>query len=175
MSADILAWAVIIGSAVWVFFDARSIVKQTKSIEIAEKVSPILWLIGVFAFWIVFFPLYIFKRAGYRQQEFNFKSPATAVSSSVFLGFILLCVLTFTGDIKLSTADLKDQVQENIVETWKGETEISNIKVHSFILFHKSGNQYEGMMDVTLDDERAKLVIDVTYDGKGFMWQVRGV
>ena len=31
----------------------------------------------------------------------------------------------------------------------------------------------EGLLDASVDGEREKLVVDVTYDGKQFMWQVR--
>lgn len=175
MLLDILIWALYLGSCAWVFFDARAIVKQTQYKEIADKISPTLWLIGVLGLWIICFPLYLVKRAGYMQQDFSFKSRGTVIGLAVVAVFVLHGVLTYTGDIKLSASDLQATVEQHILETWKKELEITDAKVNSFSLVHKSGNQYEGVMDVTVDGERAKLSIDVTYDGKGFVWQVRGL
>lgn len=170
---DAIGWAIIIGSGIWVFFDLWMISKQSKDPEVAKSLSPTAWAVGTILLWIVCFPLYLYKRAGYKQENFSFKSPVTIIGYLVFAAFILLAVLYSTGDIKMSTADLQVAVQENILETWKEEFDIKEIKLNSFNLFHKTGNQYEGLLDVTVDDERSKVIVEVTYDGKGFMWRVR--
>jgi hypothetical protein len=105
--------------------------------------------------------------------------PTTDPTPGTVIGFILFAVqcavlvLMFTGDIKMSTVDLQAQIEQSIRETWAKEPALAGATIHSLNLIHKTGNQYEGLLEASMDGETEKLTIDVTYDGKQFMWQVR--
>lgn len=99
--------------------------------------------------------------------------PGTAVGFILYAFCCILLVLSFTGNIKMSTAELQTQVEQSIRETWAKEPELAEIAIHSFNLIHKTGNHYEGLLEVSVNGETAKFTIDVAYDGKQFMWQVK--
>lgn len=105
--------------------------------------------------------------------------PTTDPAPGTVIGFILFAVqcvvlvLMFTGDIKMTTADLQTQIEQSIRETWANEPALAGATIHSLSLIHKTGNQYEGLLEVSMDGQTERLTIDVTYDGKQFMWQVR--
>jgi len=54
--------AIFLVSAVWVYMDAAAF--QTSGC----KLSPILWALGAVALWIIFFPLYLVNRSGWKAE-----------------------------------------------------------------------------------------------------------
>lgn len=172
---DLLIWGIVIVSSIWVLVDARAIGVQKGQIRGIANMGPVGWFFVCLLLWIVGFPMYLAKRSEYKRVngKGGNNSLTTIVGVAAIAAVVLSIVLTFTGDIKVSTQDLQAEVLQSIRETWADEPSLSNARISSLNLIHKTGNQYEGLLDVTLDGEREKLVIDVTYDGKQFMWQVR--
>jgi hypothetical protein len=171
----IVIWIVVIASSSWVLVDARSIGVQKGQIRGIANMGPVGWFFACLLLWIIGFPMYLAKRPEYKRVNGK-DSSNTAVSMigvAAVAAVAISIVLTFTCDIKVSTSVLQDEVAQSIRETWAKEPILANVKIDSFNLVHKSGNQYEGLLDATLSGERKKLVIDVTYDGKQFMWRVR--
>lgn len=64
MGATVVAFLVVLGTAIWAAADWRSIEKklQARRIPLAtvSTVTPLLWLIMCLLLWIVFFPYYLF-------------------------------------------------------------------------------------------------------------------
>ncbi len=172
---NLLIWGIVIVSSIWVLIDARAIGVQKGQISGIANMGPVAWFFVCLFLWIVGFPMYLAKRPEYKRVNGKGGGNAlpTLVGVTVIAAVVLSMVLTFTGDIKVSTQDLQAEVLQSIRETWANEPSLSRAQISSFSLIHKSGNQYEGLLDATLDGEREKLVVDVTYDGKQFMWQVR--
>lgn len=166
---------VVIASSIWVLIDARSIGVQKGQISGIANIGPVAWFFACLLLWIVAFPMYLAKRPEYKRVNGKNSSNIipTIAGAVAVLVVILPIVLTFTGDIKASTSDLQVEVEQSIRETFAKEPNLARMKINSFGLIHKSGNQYEGLLDASLDGERDKLIIDVTYDGKQFIWQVR--
>lgn len=172
---DILVWGIIVTSSIWVLVDARTLGVQKGQIRGIANMGPVAWFIVCLLLWIVGFPMYLAKRPEYKR--INGKEGSNAfptIAGVIAIAIVVLsAVLTFTGDIKVSTQELQVEVEQSIRDTWANEPSLANAKISSFNLIHKTGNQYEGLLDVTLNEEREKLVIDVTYDGKQFMWNAR--
>lgn len=97
----------------------------------------------------------------------------TVVGFIVFAIQCALLILMFTGDIKMSTADLQTQVEESIRAKLAKEPATAEIQVKLLALVHKNGNQYEGIVEISAGGETKQFTVDVTYDGKQFMWQIR--
>ncbi len=172
---DTLLLLVFSASSAWVFVDAKNIGVKKGQVRGIANMGPVGWFIVCLLLWIVAFPMYLAKRPEYKRMNGKDGSDTavTVIGLAAVAAVAISIVLTFTGDIKVSTSDLRAEVEQSIRETWEKEPSLANARINSFILIHKSGNQYEGLLDATLDGERDKLVIDVTYDGKQFMWQVR--
>jgi hypothetical protein len=172
---DMLIWGIVIVSSIWVLIDARSIGVKNGQIRGIANMGPAAWFFVCLLLWIIGFPMYLAKRPEYKRLNGKISSNAlpTFIGVTAIAVVVLSIALTFTGDIKVSTQDLQTEVLQNIRETWAKEPILANAQISSLNLVHKSGNQYEGLLDASLDGKREKLVIDVTYDGKQFMWQVR--
>lgn len=170
-----LIWIVVIASSIWVLIDARRIGVQKGQIRGIANMGPVGWFFVCLLLWIIGFPMYLAKRPEYKRvnEKDSSNTAVSIIGVAAVAAVAISIVLTFTGDIKISTSDLQVDVAQSIRETWAKEPSLANARIDSFNLVHKSGNQYEGLLDVTLDGEREKLVVDVTYDGKQFMWQVR--
>lgn len=56
----LLIWIVVIGTAVWVGFDAGSY-KHKHGVG-PNKTSPAAWIVGTLLLWIIVFPWYLFAR-----------------------------------------------------------------------------------------------------------------
>lgn len=63
----LIFWAVIIGTSIWVFIDAKSIgIKKGQVTGIADM-GPGSWAAGCLLLWIVVFPLYLMKRGEFKK------------------------------------------------------------------------------------------------------------
>ena len=70
----------------------------------------------------------------------------------------------------LSTDDLAAEVQANMAETLAEE----NIKITSFNLSHKGGNEYKGILKTREPHGEFVYSVEVIYDGKMFTWEIEG-
>jgi hypothetical protein len=60
-------WLMVIGTSIWVFFDATTIgVKKGQVAGIADM-NPIGWLLACLLLWIIAFPLYLSKRSEFKR------------------------------------------------------------------------------------------------------------
>ena len=63
---------VVIGSSIWVYIDAKNIGIKPGKIESGkmtglDSMGPVEWLAGSLLLWIVFFPLYLWKRMHFKR------------------------------------------------------------------------------------------------------------
>jgi flagellar biosynthesis/type III secretory pathway M-ring protein FliF/YscJ len=59
---------IVIGTSIWVYFDAKEIgVKKVEGKSVVNP-GPVAWLIGCLLLWIVVFPIYLAKRAGFKER-----------------------------------------------------------------------------------------------------------
>jgi len=65
-------WLLVIGSSIWVFFDATTIGVKKGQVSGVADMSPVGWLLGCLLLWIVAFPLYLSKRSEF--QRINSRS-----------------------------------------------------------------------------------------------------
>ena len=65
-------WLLVIGSSIWVFFDATTIGVKKGQVSGVADMSPIGWLLGCLLLWIIAFPLYLSKRSEF--QRINSRS-----------------------------------------------------------------------------------------------------
>ena len=90
---------------------------------------------------------------------------------SNLLKIIVISVSFILSSCSLSTDELAKKVESNMKETWASEG-ITGIEIKSFILTHKSGNEYSGLLETIEDDESFKYSVDVIYDGNYFQWEI---
>jgi hypothetical protein len=170
----VLIWVAVIGSSLWVYWDAKRIGIQKGQINGILNMSPVSWFIACLFLWIIGFPLYLYKRPEYKR--INGKDGSNTVPSLVGLSLIALLIFSmsvvFMDSTRLSTSDLASQVKASIVHTFAKNPELKNVTVETLTLVHKSGTQYKGILKVTDNGQEDTYVLNVTYDGKQFMWQI---
>jgi hypothetical protein len=64
---------IVIGTSIWVYFDAKSIgVKKSgekaQTGKVQTDMGPVGWAICCLLLWIIAFPLYLFKRPGFKKR-----------------------------------------------------------------------------------------------------------
>jgi hypothetical protein len=133
-----------------------------------KREGPVAWFFFGLLLWIVALPMWMYRRSSYGLRNL---CGASLLVAAIYIGSIF--ALGATGGLKMSTTDLAEQVKQNITQTWAQEPALAGARINSFSLIHKEGNHYEGLLEATADGETEKLAIDVTYDGKQFMWKVR--
>lgn len=175
---EVVLWMIIIGSSIWVLVDSKSIGVKKNQISGIGNMGPWGWFFACLLLWIIGFPLYLAKRGEYKRV--NGKEGSSVVATVIGLVLVVVqvvqvavIIMKFTGDIKIPTSKLQQEVRKNIEETFTKQPALASTRIQSFMLIHKTGNQYEGLLEVNANGATEKLVVDVTYDGKGFMWQIR--
>jgi len=83
--------------------------------------------------------------------------------------FLAFCSLVVVG-CGLSTEQLTKEVREAIEETW--EEQGAKIKIEDFTLVKKSKTEYKGILKASGYGEKQTLTVNVTVDGKSFMWEI---
>jgi hypothetical protein len=158
-----LGIAIAVVSTVWVLIDAIEIHKGTKG-----AIEPFISCILI---WVVAFPIYLIKRP--REKRKVGRTDSCALGSIYgalsFICVVGIMILAYTGDIKASIADLEKEVRQSIQQEIQKKS--PKLKVESLDLLHKSGNEYEGLVKMSDDESVVTVAVNVTYDGKRFLWK----
>jgi Mn2+/Fe2+ NRAMP family transporter len=103
------------------------------------------------------------------------RSSTSQKSRGSFLGkafLLIFAVAICVSSCSLTTEQLAKQVQTNMIEHFQKEYDmILTVKV-PLMLVHKGGNDYRGVVTFSYDDETEQVTVNVTYDGKVFVWEV---
>jgi len=78
---EALVWLVVIGTAIWVYFDANAIGVRKGLITGLGNMGPGGWAAATLLFWIIGFPLYLAKRGQLKQAVANSEPPPLPESS----------------------------------------------------------------------------------------------
>lgn len=60
-------WLLVIGSSIWVFFDATTIGVKKGQVSGVADMSPVGWFFACLLLWIIGFPLYLSKRSEFKR------------------------------------------------------------------------------------------------------------
>jgi len=61
-----LIWLIIIGTAIWVYFDAKAIGVKKGQVAGLANMGPGMWFFATLLLWIVGFPLYLANRGKFK-------------------------------------------------------------------------------------------------------------
>ncbi len=64
---DVLILLTIVGTSIWIFFDAKNIGVKKGQVKGMADLGPGGWLIGSLLLWIIVFPMYLLKRAEFKR------------------------------------------------------------------------------------------------------------
>jgi hypothetical protein len=70
-----------------------------------------------------------------------------------------------------STGDLAGRVQSAMIEHFKKEGVTFKVE-DDLTLVHKGGNEYTGLMTVSIDGETEKISVNVVSDGESTIWKI---
>jgi len=87
---------------------------------------------------------------------------------TLFKQFLFALSLMLLTACSVSTEDLAKDVQASMEEKFKGE----NITIKSFMLTHKGGNEYKGILETKEPNGEFVYSVEVIYDGKAFSWEI---
>jgi len=71
-------WLMVIGTSIWVFFDASSMGVKKGQVQGIADMGPGSWLLACLLLWIIAFPLYLSKRSEFKR--INHRANITGVS-----------------------------------------------------------------------------------------------
>ena len=72
-----------------------------------------------------------------------------------------------------SVEELSEEVRKEIKAEYSKD--YYNVVVGDFTLVHKGGNDYESVVDITLDGVTTRFALKVLYDGDAFTWKTTPV
>ena len=105
---------------------------------------------------------------------------------------ILLLFIPLVLACGLSTEELAEQVEQNIIETLAENDDWADVELVDFSLVHKGGNEYKGIIELIIENPVADLFntafendyvelkknievsypVEVIYDGTTFTWEI---
>ncbi len=77
------------------------------------------------------------------------------------------------GGSRLSITELQDQVVSSIVDKWQEDSATRHLKLDKLTLVHRTANEYTGVVTVDDNGTTQNYAVEVTYDGRTFVWQFR--
>jgi hypothetical protein len=170
---SLLVTAIVIGSSIWVLCDARLIGVQKGQVEGLANMGPWGWFFACLFLWIVGFPWYWAKRPAFLRA--NGREPslqASGLGYGLYAVQIALIIVMVMSNPKVGIDELQAQVQADIARSFASKPQLAGVTVQALQLVHQTGNQYRGLLKVSAAGENSELGVDVTYDGRQFMWQV---
>ena len=103
---------------------------------------------------------------------------------------LLLFIPLVSCEQRLSTDELAQEIERDIIEHFIENSDIGKAKLLDFSLIHKGGNEYKGMVDVSIENpftdvfgsdmsEQEKksfniestYTVEVIYDGESYSWE----
>ena len=104
---------------------------------------------------------------------------------------LLFIPLVFACDT-LTTEELAEQVEQDIIETLAENDDWADVELVDFSLVHKGGNEYKGIIELIIENPVADLFnttfendyvelkknievsypVEVIYDGNTFTWEI---
>jgi hypothetical protein len=75
-------WLLVIGTSIWVFFDANTIGVKKGQVSGTADMSPVGWLLACLLLWIIAFPLYLSKRSEFKRLNIKGTIPGISQPSS---------------------------------------------------------------------------------------------
>jgi hypothetical protein len=106
-----------------------------------------------------------------RQSWYHGKAPV-AIGYVVYAACLACIVFSFLGGSALTKEQLEIEVRKNIQETFLKSADTKDTQIENFNLVHESGNNYKGMLTAKTDGKTETAEVDVTYDGRTFMWKI---
>ena len=92
---------------------------------------------------------------------------------TAILGVIIfVSILAASCSSSLSTNELAEEVETLIREEMKERGVDGDIEIISFMLIHKEGNEYSGVIKIKEEGEIFTSNVDVIYDGKNIKWEI---
>jgi hypothetical protein len=85
--------------------------------------------------------------------------------------FIAVALSLASCDLRMSADELATEVQQSMVETWKEQGFTPKV-TKGLRLTHKGGNEYVGLITLSVDGESEQFSVNVTYDGNNVQWEV---
>ncbi|MDR1328048.1 MAG: hypothetical protein LBK23_00395 [Oscillospiraceae bacterium] len=86
---------------------------------------------------------------------------------------LLLCIaLAVSCRGKMSTERLAKEVQASMLENWNDELGLGITVDKDLQLVSKGGNEYSGLITISLEGESEQITVSVIYDGSTFQWEV---
>ncbi|MBI4639787.1 MAG: DUF4339 domain-containing protein [Candidatus Tectomicrobia bacterium] len=175
--ANIIGWITYLVTVVWVGIDSKLNRIPPGKKPYSLNNGALAWSLTIALLgWIGLLPYYLIKRARFlkRKGADFWQSVLAAVIGCCFWAVGVLCViLSYTGDIKIPVSDLQGQVRQSIEQKFQGDSSIGPFKIINFSLVHKQGNEYSGLLEVEQNGTNSQCAVQVTYDGKQFMWQLQ--
>ena len=99
----ILILLIVIGTSIWVLFDAKAIGVKRGQIKGMANMEPVGWFLTCLGIWIIAFPFYLVKRSEFRRinqglkiedsKEFANKNKATFSIAGIVAGVLILLFL----------------------------------------------------------------------------------
>ena len=129
------------------------------------------------------------KQAKYVKEDLaqNYKKKSWLAPLSIAFGiFIPLMFAAVYGSDSFSKAkqiaesgqqhvgleNLESEVKASIETKLAQDPATSSTRINSFKLVHENGNKYKGMLIAQTDGKSDDVEVDVTYDGRTFMWKI---
>jgi hypothetical protein len=72
-------WVIVIGTSIWVFFDATTIGVKKGQVSGVADMSPVGWLLACLLLWIIAFPLYLSKRSEFKRINASNELPNASI------------------------------------------------------------------------------------------------
>jgi hypothetical protein len=168
-------YVIVILTTLWVVIDSSRLkIPSNAKKPYSAGNGPVTWLIVCALLWIVAFPVYLYTRAkALRERGLPPAKGVTLIGLAALAALILCVVGIFLGWQRLTTDELRDQVVENIKQTYGEKPATRGIEVKSLNLIHDQGDDYHGTMVVRRGDQEESHEVKVNYDGKAFRWEVK--
>ena len=80
-------------------------------------------------------------------------------------------IIYFASGRHISTANLEAEVRQSIQDKFSKDPDKSGTQITSFGLVHESGGKYKGVLVVQHGTKSETEDVDVTFDGRNFIWK----
>lgn len=145
-------------------------VSYSSEIKVLEYIIGIGLLLGMYFTQARVQAIFLKEKYGNNYSKKSWGVPLLAGAGALALWILVNIVIPEQKGIDIKT--MAENVKPLILAEWHKQPELRGTTIQDITLVHKSGNMYTGIINATINGESDRLILEITHDGKNFIWQV---
>ena len=105
-----------------------------------------------------------------------FKGGCFMLTRTLKTGLLMAFLMTVFCGCGIKESQIATEVKEDIVKSFRNDSDLKDVRINSLTVKHRSGDKYDGRLEVSAGGRTLTVEVDITYEEKflynEFTWEI---